>query len=87
MTLPPPRIDDPTLLEIAGKYEKTTPQVVLRWAVSSNNTPWMLATGITNKVRHVGPMLWPIYRVTAVSPDDDGIEIVLRNSVTERSYV
>ncbi|XP_026325405.1 aldo-keto reductase AKR2E4-like [Hyposmocoma kahamanoa] len=39
MPLPPPRIDDPVLVEIAEKYGKTTPQVVLRWAVDRNIVP------------------------------------------------
>ncbi|XP_039748298.1 aldo-keto reductase AKR2E4-like [Pararge aegeria] len=36
---PGPKIDNPTLLEIATKYSKTTPQVVLRWLVDRNIIP------------------------------------------------
>lgn len=35
---PGPRIDNPMLTEIAKKYKKTTPQVVLRWLVSVNSS-------------------------------------------------
>lgn len=34
MLFPGPRIDNPILVEIATKYRKTTPQIVLRWLVS-----------------------------------------------------
>lgn len=30
---PPPRIDDPALVEIAAKYRKTVPQIALRYLV------------------------------------------------------
>lgn len=30
---PGPKIDDPTLVEMAQKYNKTTPQIALRWLV------------------------------------------------------
>ena len=30
---PPPRIDDPLLVEMANKYKKTTSQIVLRYLV------------------------------------------------------
>lgn len=30
---PGPKIDEPVLVEIANKYNKTTPQIVLRWQV------------------------------------------------------
>ncbi|CAH2056249.1 unnamed protein product, partial [Iphiclides podalirius] len=36
---PGPRIDDPVLVEIARKYNKTTPQVVLRWLVDRKVVP------------------------------------------------
>ncbi|XP_038217759.1 aldo-keto reductase AKR2E4-like [Zerene cesonia] len=34
-----PKMDDPTLMDIAKKYSKTTPQVVLRWLVDRNIVP------------------------------------------------
>ncbi|XP_050683611.1 aldo-keto reductase AKR2E4-like isoform X2 [Leptidea sinapis] len=37
--LPGPQIDDSTLVEIAKKFNKTTPQVVLRWLVDRNIVP------------------------------------------------
>ncbi|XP_068621863.1 aldo-keto reductase AKR2E4-like isoform X1 [Battus philenor] len=36
---PGPKMDDPVLVEIAKKYNKTTPQVVLRWLVDRNVVP------------------------------------------------
>ncbi|XP_052757097.1 aldo-keto reductase AKR2E4-like isoform X2 [Galleria mellonella] len=38
-TKPGPKIDDPTLMKIAQKYGKTTPQVVLRWLVDRKIIP------------------------------------------------
>ncbi|KAG7312578.1 hypothetical protein JYU34_000878 [Plutella xylostella] len=34
-----PRVDDPTLVEIAAKYNKTTPQVLLRWLIERKIIP------------------------------------------------
>lgn len=31
---PPPRVDDPALVSIASKYNKTVPQITLRYLVS-----------------------------------------------------
>lgn len=45
MELPPPKIDDPVLVEIAKKYGKTTPQVVLRWLVSTFDYLFLLVVG------------------------------------------
>ncbi|XP_059058852.1 aldo-keto reductase AKR2E4-like [Achroia grisella] len=39
MDLPGPKMDDPVLVEIAQKYGKTTPQVVLRWMVDKKIIP------------------------------------------------
>ncbi|XP_045782718.1 aldo-keto reductase AKR2E4-like isoform X2 [Maniola jurtina] len=36
---PPPRVDDPQLAAIAGKYNKTVPQVVLRYLLELGVTP------------------------------------------------
>ncbi|XP_052757127.1 aldo-keto reductase AKR2E4-like [Galleria mellonella] len=36
---PPPRVDEPALVEIARKYEKTVPQVVLRYLVDIGVVP------------------------------------------------
>ncbi|CAG4949229.1 unnamed protein product [Parnassius apollo] len=36
---PPPRVDDPTLVQIANKYNKTVPQIVLRYLVELNVIP------------------------------------------------
>ncbi|XP_032525418.2 aldo-keto reductase AKR2E4-like isoform X2 [Danaus plexippus] len=39
LTFPGPTIDDPTLVAIARRHHKTTPQVVLRWLVDRNVVP------------------------------------------------
>ncbi|XP_050359244.1 aldo-keto reductase AKR2E4-like isoform X2 [Nymphalis io] len=39
MQFPGPKLDNPVLMEIANKYKKTTPQVVLRWLVDRNIIP------------------------------------------------
>ncbi|XP_047524178.1 aldo-keto reductase AKR2E4-like isoform X2 [Pieris napi] len=39
MQLPGPKMDDPILVEIARKYGKTVPQVVLRWLVDRKLVP------------------------------------------------
>ncbi|XP_046974879.1 aldo-keto reductase AKR2E4-like isoform X1 [Vanessa cardui] len=39
MHFPGPKLDNPLLVEIADKYGKTTPQVVLRWLVDRNVIP------------------------------------------------
>ncbi|KPI96372.1 Alcohol dehydrogenase [NADP+] [Papilio xuthus] len=36
---PPPRVDDPKLVDIAKKYNKTVPQIVLRYLVELNIIP------------------------------------------------
>ncbi|CAH4036805.1 unnamed protein product [Pieris brassicae] len=36
---PPPRIDDATLVELANKYKKTVPQIVLRYLVQRGISP------------------------------------------------
>nr|AEW46855.1 seminal fluid protein CSSFP006 [Chilo suppressalis] len=36
---PPPKSDDPTLVEIADKYKKTTPQIVLKYLVQLGVVP------------------------------------------------
>ncbi|KAL4707238.1 hypothetical protein ACJJTC_008319 [Scirpophaga incertulas] len=36
---PPPRVDDPILVQIADKYKKTTPQIVLRYLVDRGLIP------------------------------------------------
>ncbi|XP_050558745.1 aldo-keto reductase AKR2E4-like [Spodoptera frugiperda] len=38
-TAPPPRVDDPALVEIANKYNKTVPQVALRYLVELGVIP------------------------------------------------
>ncbi|XP_022817101.1 aldo-keto reductase AKR2E4-like isoform X1 [Spodoptera litura] len=38
-TAPPPRVDDPALVEIANKYRKTVPQVALRYLVELGVIP------------------------------------------------
>ncbi|CAK1593100.1 unnamed protein product [Parnassius mnemosyne] len=39
MQFPGPKMDDPVLVEIARKYNKTTAQVILRWQVDRNVVP------------------------------------------------
>ncbi|KAH9632848.1 hypothetical protein HF086_013635, partial [Spodoptera exigua] len=38
-TAPPPRVDDPALVEIANKYQKTVPQIALRYLVELGVIP------------------------------------------------
>ncbi|XP_013175996.1 PREDICTED: aldo-keto reductase AKR2E4-like [Papilio xuthus] len=46
MQFPGPKIDEPILVEIARKYNKTTPQVVLRWQVDRNVVPLPKSTNL-----------------------------------------
>ncbi|KPJ10854.1 Alcohol dehydrogenase [NADP+] A [Papilio machaon] len=46
MQFPGPKIDEPVLVEIARKYNKTTPQVVLRWQIDRNVVPLPKSTNL-----------------------------------------
>lgn len=68
---PPPRVDDPLLLQIAGGHNKTVPQIILRYLVNILHKIKLLGTALCASLRYKGPVSKPGYY--------DGY-IALRNS-------